>query len=318
MDTEKIDAPVSRRARDGSVEWRCKTCLQFRRPEDFKRKDGKRGYVCQPCAKVELAGTTSTADTVLHFLSKAPWAPVQRPVWEKAVWPGIRLHKREVDSKSDMLKRVRGGSPLAMRKYQRGLMRVLSAPEGLTPQDYFWLVLRPSLVPVQLARSLAVGATTYAVHLSGLEHPRVDEVLFDIRHIAHAQEGSAYDARKAVFEISESLDDGEYHPPAQFKAVQALVALCFPSSEEALIGTVNWAVEAYLAKLDLLEKRPNQLVEREEAIDSMLRDLRSLFRPLAKDWSEAQDEVERKHVNRFLNSDISEEDDDDDDLELDD
>jgi hypothetical protein len=306
MEIGKREAPKTRRASDGTVEWRCTKCLLFKPIAKFVKVDERRGYVCGACDSLDRAGHRNTKAFILDQLLAVPCKPVNAQIWDRAVWKHVRKHLLPIEceqkKRNTILNRIRAGR---FKNYHVGLMGLLASKDLKRSDEYFWFVFQKGLLDIQTLRLYAVGAAKYIAQLSCLytQDTRVADVLFEARHVAIAQEGHLNTTRQVAYDICETLQK-EYNPLPTHKAAMALTATCFPDSYEAALAATGWAVESWLSMKGLLEQSSDNSVAREEAVRAFLRDLSQLVATLAQAWIEDRTQEAQKKLNKFVSGEI--------------
>lgn len=305
MEIGKRELPKTRRASDGSVEWRCSKCLLFK-PIDssFAKADERRGYVCKACDSMEKAGHSNTAPFVLDPLLREPCKPVNLRAWERAVWRHIYKHLMPYETgpakRSILLAGIRRGQKNLFTKYRQQLIALLATDDLTRPDEYFWFVFRRGLLDLQTLRLYAVGVAKYVAQLSNLysQDKRVEDVLFEARHAAMTPGENLHVTRQVVYDILEKLHE-EYNPQPMHKAAMALTAVCFPDPYEAAVAATGWAVESWLATKGLLEKTVTNAADRDKVIFYFLKDLRRLMIVMAESVVEAETQKAQRQTLKF-------------------
>lgn len=301
MEVGKRELLRTRRASDGSVEWRCSKCLLFKCIDNFVRTDEKRGYVCKACVLTEEARCQNTKAFVLDFLLADTCKPVNVSAWESAVWRHLYKHldKSKSAKRTVILEGIRAGRRRVLSKYRLQLISLLATTDLKRLDEYFWLAFRPGLLDQQTLRLYAIGVAKFVAILVGLyaQDSRVEDVLFEVRHAAITHEKMAT-LRQTVYNILEKLQE-EYNPLPMHKAAMSLTAVCFPYAYEAALAATGWAVEAWLAVKGLSEETEANKLNRQAAILDFLDDLRHLMMPLAKDVLEADAQERQRRAMKY-------------------
>lgn len=304
----------TRRASDGSVEWRCSKCLLFKPIDSFVKTDSKRGYICKACESLET--TVSHSSTLLDFLLVPAWTPVNTWQWERAVWRHIyrQLPPIEATAPSSATYREKCANRAAKRRkrrrlillgirakrenmrtrYRACLLSLLASKDLERPDDYFWLVLQREIFGQRAQRLLSVGMAKYIVQLSGLyaQDPQVEDVFFEVRHAAMSDKEPTPAIRQITYDIWSRLQR-EYNPISMHRASMALTATCFPDAREALIATLNWAVESWLEMQKIRGRDIVSDANKKAAIMDFLEKMRQLTMPLAGSLLEEDGAVQR-------------------------
>jgi len=304
MEIGKRELPKTRRASDGSVEWRCSKCLLFKPIDSFAKTDERRGYMCGACDSMEKAGHRNTAPFVLDFLLREPCKPSNLRAWDRAVWRHIYKHLLPFEAgakkRIGLLSGFRTGQKNLFTKYRRQLIALLATDDLKRPDEYFWFVFRRGLLDLQTLRLYAVGVAKYVARLSNLyaQDKRVEDVLFEARHAAMTPGENLHVTRQVVYDILEKLHE-EYNPQPMHKAAMALTAVCFPDPYEAAVAATGWAVESWLATKGLLEKTVANAADRDAAILYILKDLRRLMMTMAESILETEDQKQQQQAMKY-------------------
>jgi len=299
MNIGKREVPKMRHASDGSVEWRCSKCFLFKPIATFSKVDERRGYVCGACDSLENAGHRNTEAFILDPLLCTPCKPLVIRSWERAVWKHIR--KRLLPGTARVQRVILGQIKAGRYKNHReGLLELLATTDIARPDEYFWFVFRQGLLGNQILRLYAVGVAKYAAKLSCLyeQDRRVEDVLFEVRHVAIAQDSNLFAVRQVAYDILEKLQQ-TYNPVSQVKAAMALTATCFPEAYEAALAATGWTAEMWLAVKGMLVQTEANKVDRSKALLHILGDMRQLVMGLVADWVENHKQEEKRNLMKF-------------------
>lgn len=251
-----MEDAVTRRAKDGSMLWRCRGCGVYLARDLFPdhMEDEPQCLACQ------IAGATPDEGMYLQWLV-GPLPPEEDAVFRrKAVWHRVRKYLRAYRVRSNQrrasMKDVRERAldkilfytkqtvPASLRQ---PTLEVLSGYD-LGAKDSMWLAMRSGLLSKAQLRVLALGCASQvcaAFKLNDL-YSGVDLVLRDVALAAAYPESRTFNVpRHNAFSIRREMEKAGDRTTL-LRAGDALMATCFPRAYDAAAVAMSASCEAYV------------------------------------------------------------------------
>lgn len=252
---------VTRKTRDGVVEWQCSCCGDFFPREGFVR-DGQRQTICNLCALAEeREALVKTLPLYKHIHGSMPRAKkdIDAAIWRtvKPFTPGIKKGinfggKRGPESfqgkKTSILKLISSRRRKLPEIYHDPLTSLVGSIT-FPPKAALWLAFRPGVLSIQAFRLFAIQCAEHAAEDTGLftHFSELSDIFVQVWDVAASRIGTLQESRVKTHEVQSRIERMP-HTDEMLLAGAALVAMCFPDSKSAALIASNRYFEILLTK----------------------------------------------------------------------